>query len=242
MAAEKTGKPLIGLTSRWDEEKRRHYLAAEYSEAVAAAGGIPVLIPLVPEIAADLAPRLDAIILTGSASDVDPARYQRARRPEATSVHPNRDATDFALLDCVFREKKPVLGICYGLQSLNVFLGGSLVQDIPSEVVNAVGHNGEDIRHPVTINVGSRLAEWSGGRSLVQVNSTHHQAIDRLGRSLQVSGRAPDGIIEAVEGTVSDQFVIAVQWHPERISKTEPLSARLFAELVLAAKQSEPRA
>jgi putative glutamine amidotransferase len=228
-------KPLIGLTCRWDEENERFYLPSEYAEAVAAAGGVPVLIPLVPEAAAELTARLDAVVLVGSASDVDPVRYGQQRAPAVTKVHPQRDATDFAVLERAFHDKKPVLGICFGLQSLNVYLGGSLVQHIPESVPDAVEHNRE-ARHDVQIASASALAEWNQGALSINVNSWHHQALDRLGKGLRVAAVATDGVIEAVEGTSPDHFVVAVQWHPERIRKDEPLSDRLFQELVKAAR------
>jgi putative glutamine amidotransferase len=239
---EDTIKPLIGLTCRWDEEKRHEYLPSEYTEAVAAAGGVPVLIPLIPGAAAELAARLDAIVLTGSASDVDPERYGQSRSAEVTKVHPQRDATDFAVLRQAFREKKPVLGICFGVQSLNVYLGGSLVQHIPSSIANAQQHSSDAARHSVHFEPGSRLAKWAGDSSAAHVNSTHHQSIEKPGDGLRIVATAPDGVIEAVEGIAPDHFVIAVQWHPERIWKDEPVSARLFAELVKAAsrRKSEP--
>jgi putative glutamine amidotransferase len=236
-------KPLIGLTCRWDEEKGRDYLPSEYAEAVAAAGGVPVLIPLVPNSAPELTKRLDAVVLTGSAGDVDPQRYGRQRHPEVTTVHPQRDATDFAVLDQAFREKKPVLGICFGMQSLNVYLGGALVQHIPAIIPNAVEHN-RDVRHDVQIESATALADWADNTARVNVNSSHHQAVEKPGRSLRVAAVALDGVIEAVEGTEPDHFVVAVQWHPERIWKDEPLSARLFAELVGAAirrRQQRPK-
>src|SRR5262245_36665254 len=118
MTTEQSRKPLIGLTCRWDEGQKRDYLPSEYAEAVAAAGGVPVLIPLIPDSAAELTSRLDAVVLTGSASDVDPQCYGQNRAAEVAKVHPQRDATDFAVLEQAFRDKKPVLGICFGMQSL----------------------------------------------------------------------------------------------------------------------------
>ena len=233
-------KPLIGLTCRWDEENQRDYLPSEYAEAVAAAGGAPVLIPLIPDVAAELASRLEAIVLTGSASDVDPARYGRERAAEVTKVHPQRDAADFAVLEQAFRDKKPVLGICFGMQSLNVYRGGTLIQHIPGNVPNAVEHNRE-ARHDVRLETASFLASLAGSTPSVNVNSWHHQSVEKPGAGLRVAAVAPDGVIEAVEGTESDHFVIAVQWHPERIWKDEPLSARLFQELVKAVASRRQR-
>jgi putative glutamine amidotransferase len=237
MSPEKQIKPLIGITCRWDPEKQRHYLESGYSEAIAAAGGVPVLIPLIAGAAAELTAHLDGIILSGSGSDVDPELYRQKRRPEVTQVHPERDETDFQVLEQAFREKKPVLGICYGMQSLNVYLGGSLVQHIPASVSSSIEHNAPEAHHEILLEPDSQLVTWMGGATKVQVNSTHHQSIDKPGLGLRVAALAPDGIIEAVEGGFPDHFVIAVQWHPERLWHTDRLSARLFTELVDAAAQ-----
>ena len=237
MARENTTKPLIGLTCRWDDEKRWHYLPSDYAEAVAEAGGVPVQIPLISGIAAELAARLDAFVLTGSPSDVDPARYGQQPHAEVKKIHAARDETDFQVLERAFREKKPVLGICFGMQSLNVYLGGTLIQHIPASILNALQHKDPQARHRIVIEPGSQIAAWAAGEKEAQVNSTHHQAIERPGRGLRVVAQAPDGVIEAVEGGFPDHFVVGVQWHPERIWKDEPLSARLFAELIQAALQ-----
>ncbi|HWP85517.1 MAG TPA: gamma-glutamyl-gamma-aminobutyrate hydrolase family protein [Terriglobia bacterium] len=241
MAREGARKPLIGLTCRWDPEKRRHYLDSDYLGAITAAGGIPVLIPLVSGTAAALAARLDGIVLTGSASDVDPELYGQRWHPAVTQVHPERDETDFQVLEQAFRDKKPVLGICYGMQSMNVYLGGSLIQDIPSIVPGAMAHEGGNARHEILLKPGSLLAAWAGRARKIQVNSSHHQAVDKPGLGLRVAAQAPDGIIEALEGGFPNHWVLGVAWHPERICHSERLSARLFTELVEAAAQQSSR-
>jgi putative glutamine amidotransferase len=235
MAPEKEPKPLIGLTCRWDAEKHRHYLESEYSEAIVAAGGVPVLIPLISGVAAELTARLDGIVLSGSGSDVDPELFRQKRYPEVSQVHPERDETDLQVLEQAFRDKKPVLGICYGMQSLNVYLGGSLVQHIPTSVSSTIEHDSPTAHHAILLEPESKLSTWLGGATQVQVNSTHHQSIDKPGLGLRVVAVASDGVIEAVEGGSPDHFVVAVQWHPERIWHNDRLSARLFTELVDAA-------
>jgi len=233
-------KPVIGLTCRWDEEKQWDYLPSDYSRAVAAAGGIPVLIPLIPGVVEELASRLDGFVLCGSPSDVDPAHYGRPRDPEVKTVHPERDETDWRVLDHAFREKKPVLGICFGMQSLNVYRAGTLIQHIPARIPGALEHKDRQTEHSVALEAGSRMAEWAGGANAVRVNSTHHQSVDAVGSGLRVVARAPDGVIEAVEGDFPDHFVIGVQWHPERIWEKERLSARLWQELTRAAALRRP--
>lgn len=234
---EKPRKPLIGLTCRWDETNDYYYLPGDYTRAVAAAGGVPVQIPLIPPIAEEIVARLDGLVLCGSPSDVDPARYGQPRHPEVNRVHPDRDETDRRVLEQAFQEKKPVLGICFGMQSLNVYLQGTLIQHIPDRISGALDHKNRQLRHPVLLEPNCLIAEWSGGPKEVLVNSTHHQAVDQPGKGLRVVARAPDGVVEAVEGNFPAHFVIGVQWHPERIWKEEPLSARLFKELVRAASK-----
>ena len=230
-------KPLIGLISQFDEANDYYYLAADYSRAVAAAGGIPVQIPLIAETATALAAHLDGIVLCGSASDVDPARYGRPRHEKVGMIHRERDDTDLAVLEEAFHEKIPILGICYGVQSLNVYLHGTLVQDIPAEIPAAMNHQGTEILHSIAIQPDSRMDAWAGGTRQIMVNSTHHQAIQTLGQGLRVAALAPDGVIEAVEGNFADHFVVGVQWHPERIRRDERVSARTLMELVRAAAE-----
>ncbi len=141
-----------------------------------------------------------------------------------------------------FAEKKPVLAICYGCQLLNVYLGGTLIQDLQSETGTALAHRRKDLtpepkddpRHPTKFEPGSRLAELAAATEAV-VNSSHHQSIEQLGRQLKITGHAPDGIVESVEWTGDANWVTGVQWHPERMAG-DPLAERLFAEFVGAAR------
>ncbi len=228
-------KPLIGLICRFSEGDDWYYLSADYSRAVEAAGGIAVLIPLRPEAAAEIAARLDGVVICGSGSDVDPARYHQPQHPQVKSIQADLDETSCRVLEGAFTDKKPVLGICYGMQLLNVFLAGTLIQHIPDALRGALQHQDRRTRHAVRMEPESRMAEWAAGLREVAVNSTHHQAIQKPGLGLWVVGRAPDGIIEAVEGEFADHFVLGVQWHPERIWKEEAVSQRIFEEFVVAA-------
>jgi putative glutamine amidotransferase len=239
MSTESKTKPLVGLTCRFDEDHDWYYLPADYSRAVAEAGGAPVQVPLIPSIVSALVTRLDAVVLCGSASDVDPARYGQGRHPEVKTVHPDRDESDFRILEQAFREKKPVLAICFGMQSLNVYLQGTLLQHIPQDVPGALDHRDSKARHGIFLEPGSRIAGWAGGVREIVVNSTHHQAIQKPGRGLSVAARAPDGVIEAVEGDFPRHFVMGVQWHPERIWRDEEISRRLFSELVREAAEAQ---
>ena len=228
-------RPVIGITGKWNVGKQRCYVSEEFLSAVDAAGGIPSVISLVPGTAEKLAASMDGFILCGNASDIDPARYGQPRHAQVKTIQPERDETDWRVLEHVDRTRKPVLGICFGMQSLNVYRGGTLVQHIAAQVPGALQHENRDAEHAIEIDPASRLSKWAGGIRELLVNSTHHQSPDRIGAGLRVVARAPDGVIEAIEGDSPDHFVLGVEWHPERIWETEPLSARLFRELVLAA-------
>lgn len=198
------------------------------------------------EIVTPLSPAarpFDALVL-GGGGDVDPARYGRPPLENGTlEVDPERDRIDFSLFDEARRTGAPVLGICRGLQVVNVALGGTLVQDIPAERPSEVVHartQDEKTRldHTVAVAPETRLRELASTTE-VRVNSRHHQAIDALAPGLEVSGLSPDGLPEAVE-TPGDEWLIAVQWHPENLAG-DPVSRRLFAEFVRAARERASR-
>ena len=220
----------------------------QYERAVELAGGEPVRIPLGRAFAEviQLIEGCDGVLLPGSKADVDPARFKAARSPHTAAADPGRDAVDDLLLDDAYRLRKPVLGVCYGLQSLNVYRAGSLVQHIPEflpeETRAKVNHEAGKkvaVAHTVEIEPGSKLAEIVGvdsrGPIVVPVNSSHHQSADIIGDGLRIVARCPDdGVIEALEGTAPDHFVVAVQWHPER-SVEDATSRAILRALVQAA-------
>ncbi len=223
--------PVIGMPVRMDPGTERQYLSRFYPDAVAAAGGVPLLLPLLrdPGHLGAAAGAFDGILLTGNNADVDPARYGAAREAACGPLQPLRDQTDFALLEAARRARIPVLAICYGIQSLNVFMGGSLIQDIPSYIGGAVRHSQPRARYAHSVDFASgsllnQLAEAGGAR----VNSTHHQALERVGDGLEVIARAPDGVVEAVAGTQTEQWILGVQWHPEKSLEHDELSRRIF--------------
>ncbi len=225
-------KPLIGISCRLEIRPggaRWFYLQPEYSEAVLAAGGIPVMLPLLIEAdyAGEVASRLDGIVLSGSASDVNPRLYGAEPHAKLGPVHGQRDALDAAVIRQAIETRKPLLGICYGTQALNVALGGSLVQHLETEF----DHSDREARHPVHVEPDSLLARLGGGGDHL-VNTSHHQALGRVASSLRVTARAADGTIEAVETTDPARFLVGVQWHPERTYGESPLSQALFQELV----------
>ncbi len=215
-----------------------------YLHAIQEAGGEPVELSLQlssMELQAK-AREIDALVLPGSAADVDPVHYRTPLHRKANPADPQREKTDFALLEHAIAEAKPVLAICYGIQSLNVFCKGSLIQDIPSEVNTEIRHSWENRSagapepfHSVRFEAGSRLSELTGAAE-ARVNSSHHQAIREPGRNLRIVARAPDGVIEAVEWTGGDSaWITGVQWHPERMAG-DALARALFHGLVKAAR------
>ena len=190
----------------------------QYEEAVRGAGGEPVRIDLEQtpvEVMKQIA-RCDAVLLPGSKADIDPQKYGANRHEKTALADAQRDTVDGLLLRDAYDLRKPVLGICYGLQSLNVYRSGSLVQHIESGINHSAGRAVAKA-HTVKIEPESRLAEIVGASKTLAVNSSHHQSADAVGDGLRVVARcAEDGIIEALEGTAPGHFVLAVQWHPER--------------------------
>jgi putative glutamine amidotransferase len=226
----------------------------QYIRAVEAAGGIAVPIPLhePPASQESLLASCSAILLPGSPADVDPARYGQQAQKECAARDMAREAADNLLLRDAFDRGKPILGICYGLQSLNVWRQGTLVQDLPHADATAgssVNHQpGREVQdaHSVLVTPGSRLSrvvsEFPEDSSGLLVNSSHHQAIDRPGESLVVVATSPmDGVIEALEGAEPTQFVVAVQWHPERSYESSPASRALFTAFLDAARSWAPK-
>jgi putative glutamine amidotransferase len=222
----------------------------QYEKAVMRAGGEPVCIALdqtVDELRSAIE-RCDGVLLPGSNADVDPAKFHAARSARTAAADQARDAVDDLLLENAYALRKPVLGICYGLQSLNVYRAGSLVQHIPDFLpertrgrINHEAGKAVAVAHSVEIVRDSRLAQVVGGSRakspsgplVISVNSSHHQSVDGIGEGLRVAARCPDdGIIEALEGTAPDHFVLAVQWHPERSVEEDAASAAIFRALI----------
>jgi putative glutamine amidotransferase len=234
-------RPAVGITTRLDVTRNTFYLRRYYAEAIAASGGTPVHIPLIPDRAylRDLAGRLDAVVLSGSDSDVDPMRYGETPHPALGSLVPERDLTDFLMLEFAEELKLPVLGICFGIQSLNVSRGGSLIQDIDAQVNGALRHEKGDLpdlaSHSVRLEPESLLARLSGSENAI-VNSSHHQAVGRVGSNLEVIARSEDGVVEALVDPRPDRFVLAVQWHPEMGWEKDALSKAIFQRLIEEAR------
>ena len=236
-------RPRIGIAMRIDHPTERFYLARHYSEAVEAAGGAPVHISLIPsaEYVEAVVEGLDGILLPGSDSDVDPLRYGQQPHLALGAVHELKDETDLLIIAAAERRQIPLFAICFGMQVLNVSRGGTLIQDIRSQVPGAIKHEQGAPRnrpsHSVKISPGSKLNQIIETEDLL-VNSHHHQAIDTLGADLVSTAWSADGVIEAFEDPRPDRFVLAVQWHPEMGWQNDLVSQRLFNSFVAHARST----
>jgi len=220
----------------------------QYKEAVEAAGGEAVEIPIAasPSEIAQLAKTCDAVLLPGSPADVDPQKYGAAERhPKTAKADAARDDADELLLQDAHNMRKPLLAICYGVQSLNVWRSGTLIQHLEG---GAQHERSSDMPknqwplHAAVVEAGSRLAnivEAAVGRAgEITVNSSHHQSVDQPGDGLRVVARSPqDGVIEAVESTSAEHFVLGVQWHPERMWREDAVAREMFRRLVEEARK-----
>jgi len=240
-------RPRVGVPWRTSSEERANIREKldYYFRAIRAAGAEPVEISLQqsPARLEEQLKNLDGFVLPGSPADVDPDRYQAAKHIKTNTLDPSRDSTDIAILTHAVQFSKPILAICYGCQILNVFAKGTLIQDIHSERPGAQPHGATDlppgavhgdIRHATTLAPGSRLARLNHSEA-AEINSSHHQAIDQPGEHLRVTARAPDGIIEGVEWTGDSNWIVGVQWHPERMPG-DAFGERLFGDFVAAAR------
>jgi putative glutamine amidotransferase len=235
--------PLIGVTTSVSVglSPERAFVNASYLRAVQSAGGIPVLLPpqLVGDAREQLWRRLHGLLLTGGA-DIDPARFGELPHASVYDVSAARDELELSLVGEALEAEVPVFAICRGIQVLNVALGGTLIQDLPSEIGTQIAHSQPAPRHEpthaVSVSGETRMADVLGAHD-VRVNSFHHQAIKKLGRGLRDVAWAEDGVIEAVEMPDARGLVLGVQWHPEDLVPHDPAAANLFRALVEAAAQ-----
>ena len=235
-------RPMIGLTL--DSEPAGGWsklpwyaIRQNYAEAVEQAGGLPILLPHEPERVADYADRLDGILVTGGAFDVDPALFGAdSRHASITVTKDRRTQFEFALVKTGLERDMPVLGICGGQQLLNVVLGGTLIQHIPDEVAAALAHEQPNPRtepgHNVRIVEGSLLHRIVGTTEIA-VNSAHHQAVKAVPKGVTINAIAPDGVIEGIEAP-QKSFCLGVQWHPEY--HISPADAAIFAAFISASR------
>ena len=223
MTTNAASRPRIGLTL--DAEPPGGYsrlpwyaIRENYCRAIARAGGLPLALPHEVELAEAYLDLLDGLVVTGGAFDLDPALYGDATRHPTVTTKDRRTAFELAITKGALARDLPILGICGGQQLLNVALGGDLIQHIPDAVPGCLAHEQPNPRtepgHAVDVLPDTRLAALAGGCARLEVNSAHHQAAGRVGPGVVVSGRAPDGVIEAIEAP-QRRFCLGVQWHPE---------------------------
>jgi putative glutamine amidotransferase len=243
-------RPIIGMVTQTQEatpgqETRAWSMGQKYVRVLTGCGGVPWLIPLLQGDEATLRSiydRLDGVFMTGGV-DIDPDQYGEAEhRPLCDKPDPERDWTDLTLVRWALADHKPVLGICRGIQTINVAAGGTLYQDIQRQRPEAIKHDYFSISgnyprdllvHEVRIRPDSRLRSILGQEAMV-VNSLHHQGIRRLAPGLVPTAHAPDGLIEGIERD-NGQFLVGVQWHPEELTEKDPAQVRLFMAFLEAA-------
>lgn len=242
-------RPVIGIATQTlsgivGERPNCWVMGHRYVEALRESGAVPWMIPLLPhdpETMEEIFTRLNGVFLTGGV-DVDPSRYGEQKLPVCGATDPDRDAIELMLLEYSLKHHTPVLAVCRGIQILNVALGGTLYQDVSTQVPGTMKHDyfptvvspsRAYLAHDITVPTGTKLSEILG-EAVVPVNSMHHQAIKDLAVGLKPNAYAPDGIIEGVEGT-NGQFLMAVQWHPEELAATQPGMRRLFTSFIAAA-------
>jgi len=244
-------RPVIGIATQTQDAVPGQtplawVMGQRYVHVLTKAGAVPWIVPLLPDDLATVRAiyeQLDGVFLTGGV-DVDPAAYQEDRLQLCGRSDPPRDAVELALLRWALADHKPVLGVCRGIQIINVACGGTLYQDVGAQYPNAIKHdhipgpNGparDWLAHPTRVQPNSRLGSILETEELL-VNSMHHQGIKTLAPGLRATAFAPDGLIEGVEGC-NGQFLIGVQWHPEELADTQPPMRRLFEAFVAAAGQ-----
>lgn len=243
-------KPVIGVTPDFNAGDRKdmggheptYFLRARYIRAVEELGGIPLILPLVaaPSARQRLLDQVDGLLVTGSGPDLPPRLYGERQRYQFPLVSERRADFELELVHQARKQDLPLLAICGGMQTVNVACGGSLIQDIPAQVPDALNHRQKGkavhVAHPVTVAPKSLLKKIIGTEKLM-VNSSHHQSVKAVAPSLQASAVAPDGIIEAIESP-TNRFLLAVQWHPEFLFERHVAHRRLFEALLRAARRT----
>lgn len=245
-------KPLIGFTPTPQVEEtdhgtfRRHALSVYYSEAIEAAGGIPVVLPAHYQAVGEMLDRLDGLILSGG-GDIDPVRFGQELHPKSDEIDAERDAFEYNIFLEAVQRDMPVLGICRGLQLINTAMGGTLFQDIDDLMAHAQEHrqhtipvHAETTYHSVTLAPGEHPLREILGTDTLDVNSFHHQGIEVLAEPLSAIAHADDGLIEAI--SYPDMtFCLAVQWHPEMLAGDRPDHAGIFSAFIAATKAYQQR-
>jgi putative glutamine amidotransferase len=231
---------LVTATTETLRDRSRVRVNEAYTSAIAATGLVPLVLPPIdPAIALSAVENVAGLLITGG-EDIAPAHFGQAPHPTTGRPHAARDAYELALSRIACERRIPTLAICRGAQVLNVALGGTLVQDIPSQRPSAVEHDLSERRrervHPASIDAASKLADVLGA-TRISVNSSHHQSVDHVADSLRVTACSDDGIIEALEPREPGWWMVAVQWHPEELTETvEDWDRRLFAAFAKAVR------
>lgn len=242
-------RPVIGIPARSVVDSNNGFrysgIPLTYSSNVERAGGAPILIPL--QLSQDtlkaIYARIDGLLLAGGV-DVHPKEFGEEVLPFCGEIDTARDETELNVTRWALADGRPIFGICRGIQMLNVAAGGSLYQDIPAQIETEQNHSYKqgdpyNLRaHPITLEPDSRVAQWLGTSNL-QVNSLHHQSVKRIAPGLRVTGRSPDGVVEAIEST-DDQFRVGVQFHPELLEDDERM-LKLFEAFVASAREYRDR-
>ena len=233
-----TRLPIIGIVSNFRSKEQEYFVPSAYVDAVAGAGGQPLILPYGGSAAAIL-PLLDGILLTGG-SDFSPELYGGRHHPAISEILENRDSFEIRLTESALETEKPILAICRGMQLVNVLRGGAIfdhtLDDRPRETRDhRDGTPLNEVVHEVIFTAGSKLAQICGV-DRAKVNSMHHQAISRLGAGLVAAAYAPDGVVEAIEDPES-RFLIGIQWHPERLQH-DPANERIVSAFVSACENS----
>lgn len=246
-------RPLIGVTTQTlhaidgipENLPQSVVMNQRYYTAITLVGAVPVLVPLLDDdvdTLREIYDRLDGVLIPGGV-DLDPRHYGEPPHPLLGRIDPARDRTELQLTKWCIADRKPMLGLCRGVQILNVAMGGTLWQDLGEQLPTPIkhdcfptyGYERDHLAHEVSFTTGSRL-RWAMEVEHAPVNSMHHQAIRVLGDGLRIAATAPDGVVEAVE-LDDDAFVVGVQWHPEVFELTDPHTRHVFREFVLAASR-----
>ncbi|MCX7338335.1 MAG: gamma-glutamyl-gamma-aminobutyrate hydrolase family protein [Alphaproteobacteria bacterium] len=249
MTASLMTKPLIGITldkvnpdtqpeGKWYSNQLWYALRHAYCTAIHHAGGVPIALPYCGDDAAYYAQKLDGLLITGGGGDVDPALYGETIVHPTVKIKPQKTQFEWKMAQAMLAVDKPILGICGGMQFLNVLFGGTLIQHIPDAVPSNLGHSQTQERnqpqHTVALTPNTLLSRISGNQETIHVNSVHHQAIKVVSPSLVMNAIAPDGVIEGIEAP-QHRFCLGVQWHPECYASETDYS--IFKEFIKACGQ-----
>jgi len=251
--SNKIGKPVIGVTPDFNAGNRKdmggkeptYFLRARYLQAIQEAGGVPLVLPLVSGRTQQtfLLQRLDGLLVTGSGSDLAPHLYGESQQYPFQQMSEERACLELGLSKLAFEHEVPTLGICGGMQSMNVALGGTLIQDITAQISSKIQHrqkrSAEHMAHLIQIEPKTLLRRIIK-KSSIPVNSSHHQSVKSIPPSFHISAVAPDGVIEAIESS-RHPFWLGVQWHPEFLYRKDLLQNRLFLAFIKAARQYASR-